>query len=117
MVGYYLLPDDDPTRSALYGIDILFSLVFLADSVYLLVRAPDKKAYLRWGWLDFLGSVPFFVALRVCRVARLARRAFQEFQTGAARVQGESSRRHTPPHHVLYLHHGPQHRQPARPAL
>ena len=73
MAGYFLLPDDDPTRSALYHIDILLSLVFLTDSVHLLVRAPDKKAYLRWGWLDFLGSVPSFVALRAFRVARLVR--------------------------------------------
>lgn len=31
IAGYFLLPEDDPTRVALYNIDILLSVVFLAD--------------------------------------------------------------------------------------
>ena len=44
-----------------------------ADSVRSLVRAPDKRAYRRWGWLDFLGSVPSVLPLRLARQARLPR--------------------------------------------
>ncbi|MFC2030881.1 ion transporter [Chloroflexota bacterium] len=73
MAGYFLLPKGDPTRDALFYIDFLLGIVFLADSFYLLFRAPDKKAYLRWGWLDFLGSVPSFIPLRIFRIARLVR--------------------------------------------
>ena len=44
-----------------------------ADSVRSLIRAPDKRAYPRWGWLDFLGSIPAVLSLRFARLARLPR--------------------------------------------
>jgi voltage-gated potassium channel len=44
-----------------------------ADSVRSLIQAPDKRASLRWGWLDFLGSVPSVLPLRLARLARLPR--------------------------------------------
>jgi voltage-gated potassium channel len=73
VAAYYLLPLTAPTRQALLWIDLPISLIFLADSFGCLRRAPDKAAYLRWGWLDFVGSVPLLLPLRVTRLARLAR--------------------------------------------
>jgi voltage-gated potassium channel len=35
--------------------------------------APDKLAYLKWGWLDFLGSLPALPAFRLFRLWRLVR--------------------------------------------
>ena len=74
MVGaYYLLPLTGATKQALLWIDIPISLIFLADAFRSLRRASDKRAYLKWGWLDFLGSIPLVLPLRIARLARLAR--------------------------------------------
>lgn len=92
LVTYYLLPVSSSTRQALLLIDFLLCVIFLYDSFRSLLRAPDKRAYLKWGWLDFLGSIPLVVPLRVARVARLVRagrvvrarsprKVLEEFQT------------------------------------
>ena len=73
MAAYYLFPLTEATEQALLWIDIPISLIFLADSLGSLRRAPDKRAYLKWGWLDFLGSVPLLLPLRMARVGRLIR--------------------------------------------
>ena len=70
---YYLLPLTEATEQALLWIDIPISLIFLADAFGSLRRAPDKRAYLKWGWLDFLGSIPLILPLRIARLARLVR--------------------------------------------
>ncbi len=73
VAAYYLLPLTGATRQALLWIDLPISLIFLADSFGSLRRAPDRRAYLRWGWLDFLGSIPLVLPLRIARLARLVR--------------------------------------------
>jgi len=73
LVTYYLLPVSSSTRQALLLIDFLLCVIFLYDSFRSLFRAPNKWAYLKWGWLDFMGSIPLVVPLRVARVARLVR--------------------------------------------
>jgi voltage-gated potassium channel len=73
VVAYWLLPVSAATRQALFRSDILLSVIFLADSFRSLLRAPDKWAYLKWGWLDFLGSVPAVLPLRFARLARFIR--------------------------------------------
>jgi len=73
LVIYWLFPISVATRQALFRIDILLSLIFLADSFRSLFRAPDKWAYLKWGWLDFLGSIPAVLPLRFVRLPRLVR--------------------------------------------
>lgn len=73
VVAYWLLPVSAATRQALFRSDILLSVIFLADSFRSLLRAPDKGAYLKWGWLDFLGSVPAVFPLRFARLARFIR--------------------------------------------
>lgn len=73
VVAHYLLPLTAATTQALLWIDLPISLIFLADSFRSLRRAADKRAYLKWGWLDFLGSVPLVLPLRITRLARVAR--------------------------------------------
>jgi voltage-gated potassium channel len=73
LVVYWLLPISQATKQALFRSDILLSVIFLADSFRSLFRAPDKWAYLKWGWLDFVGSVPGVVQLRLARLARFIR--------------------------------------------
>ena len=73
VVVYYLLPLSEATLQTLLWIDIPISLIFLLDSIRSLRLAPHKGAYLKWGWLDFLGSVPLILPLRIARLARLIR--------------------------------------------
>lgn len=54
-------------------IDTLISLVFLFDFFRTLQNAPDKMAYLKWGWMDFLGSIPALPVLRMFRLVRFVR--------------------------------------------
>jgi len=70
---YFLFSLTEATKDALLTIDVVISLIFLADSFGSLRRAPDKRAYLKWGWLDFLGSIPLILPLRIARLARLVR--------------------------------------------
>ncbi|RMF03286.1 MAG: ion transporter [Chloroflexi bacterium] len=53
--------------------DTLISLIFLFDFASSLYMAPNKREYLRWGWMDLLGSLPALPALRVFRIWRLVR--------------------------------------------
>jgi voltage-gated potassium channel len=73
LAAYYLLPVTEATKEALLWVDLLISLIFLADFFRSLRRAPDKWAYLKWGWLDFLGSIPLILPLHLARLWRLIR--------------------------------------------
>jgi voltage-gated potassium channel len=74
LVGaYYLFPLTEATREALLWLDLPISLLFLVDFLRSLRRAPDKRAYLKWGWVDLLGSIPLVLPLRIARLGRLVR--------------------------------------------
>jgi voltage-gated potassium channel len=54
-------------------IDSLICLVFLYDFFIHLYRAPSKSAFLKWGWLDFISSIPMLGLFRFARLARVIR--------------------------------------------
>lgn len=54
-------------------IDFAVCLIFLADFFVRLWRAPAKGAFLKWGWVDFVSSIPMLDALRVGRIVRVVR--------------------------------------------
>ncbi|HSO27695.1 MAG TPA: ion channel [Anaerolineales bacterium] len=62
-----------PVYSLLLGMDTLLCIVFFADFVIRLSRARHKLHYLRWGWLDLLGSIPAFPILRIARLRQATR--------------------------------------------
>jgi voltage-gated potassium channel len=51
-------------------VDGLLCIVFLIDFGWRLTTAPDRRAYMRWGWADFLGSLPA-PGLRLFRLVRI----------------------------------------------
>ena len=53
-------------------VDGLSCIIFMGDFIFRVTTAPDRRAYLRWGWLDFLGSLPF-PGLRLLRLVRVYR--------------------------------------------
>jgi len=52
------LPLDPQVNTVIFIIDGLLCIFFMGDFFWRLFSAPSKKAYLRFGWLDFLGSIP-----------------------------------------------------------
>lgn len=69
---------DDPNLDAvLYVMNVLFSVVFLADFTFRLLTADSKSRYFfrEFGWADLLASLPFeqLKILRVFRVVRVFR--------------------------------------------
>jgi voltage-gated potassium channel len=62
----FRLPEE--ISSLLQTLDTLICLVFLADFFYRLYRAESKPAFLKWGWIDFISSIPMLPQLRWGRV-------------------------------------------------
>jgi voltage-gated potassium channel len=58
-------------RHPLLVFDTVICIVFFFDFLRSLYRAPSKQAYLRWGWLDLVGSIPGFPILRLARIHRI----------------------------------------------
>ena len=54
-------------------VDNFVCLVFLGDFLFNLVSAKNKLGYLKWGWIDFLSSIPSLYLLRWGRLARIVR--------------------------------------------
>lgn len=53
--------------------DTAICVVFLADFFHHLATAPDRRAYLKWGWIDLVSSIPSLDMLRWGRAVRLIR--------------------------------------------
>lgn len=54
-------------------IDTLVCFVFLWDFFHRLYKAPNRLAFMRWGWIDLLSSIPAVDPLRWGRVFRIFR--------------------------------------------
>ena len=69
-----VVPLSPATRELLEYADTGVCILFLADFVVQMVKAPDRWAYFRrWGWIDLLSSIPMVDALRFGRAARVMR--------------------------------------------
>ncbi len=71
-IAIALLANDPQIVSIVEIVDALSCIVFLGDFAYRLISAPDRRAYMKWGWLDLLGSFPF-PGLRLLRTFRIFR--------------------------------------------
>ncbi len=84
-----LVPMHKETRQLLDQIDTGVCIYFLFDFFVRLYQAPDKRKFLRWGWIDLLASIPTLDWLRlgqlvrVIRILRMVRafRSLREFLT------------------------------------
>lgn len=59
--------------SLLDKIDTLICFVFLYDFFWRLYKAHSKLAFLKWGWIDFVSSIPMLPFLRWGRIVRIVR--------------------------------------------
>jgi len=76
MAIIFILPQKSSTRDIWLAIDIIICFFFMFDFFRSLILAPDRKTYLKWGWLDVLGSIPGLPILRLARLARITRVAY-----------------------------------------
>ena len=60
-------------------IDTFVCVIFLADFALRFRRAPSKLAFMKWGWIDLISSIPAYDFLRWGRMVRVIRilRAFR----------------------------------------
>ena len=72
------------TAEILHWMDWFVCAVFLSDFFVRFHRAPSKAQFLRWGWIDFVSSLPvnIFQVGRVVRIIRVFRilRAFRSMK-------------------------------------
>lgn len=54
-------------------IDSAICLVFITDFFVRLYKAPSKRSFLKWGWIDLISSIPMFDFLRWGRLVRIVR--------------------------------------------
>ncbi|UCD99679.1 MAG: ion transporter, partial [Chloroflexota bacterium] len=73
IVIFYVPGIPDDAKEIAFFVDTLISIVFMFDFFRTLIRAPDKLGYIKWGWMDFLGSLPALPAFRLFRLWRLVR--------------------------------------------
>lgn len=57
----------------LLRIDTLICFVFIGDFIFHLVRDLRPGGYLKWGWIDLVGSIPYVQWLRWARIVRVVR--------------------------------------------
>ncbi len=74
----------------IFIVDLLLSLIFLADFSYRLFTAESKRRYFfrQLGWLDFLGSLPLPQA-KIARLGRVIRASLLLRELGIKQVVGE----------------------------
>jgi voltage-gated potassium channel len=86
MAAMAVLPLDPGTVRILLISDVVVCVVFMADFFTRLYRADNKWRFMRWGWIDFVASIPMVDSLRWGRLFRIVRilrllRAFKSAKT------------------------------------
>lgn len=64
---------DGETIRILQQSDTFICFVFLADFCIRFSRAPSKRQFMRWGWIDLISSIPMLDFLRWGRLVRVIR--------------------------------------------
>lgn len=68
-----LFPISSEVSKLLKYFDYFLCAFFFCEFLYQLTTATNKKAYLKWGWIDLLSSIPVFDTFRLARVIRIIR--------------------------------------------
>jgi voltage-gated potassium channel len=64
---------DHATKQLMLAADTALCLVFLGDFVWRLATAKDRAAYMKWGWVDLISSIPVVDTLRWGRALQIFR--------------------------------------------
>jgi voltage-gated potassium channel len=68
---FWQLPHE--TSKLLTYFDYLICTFFFLEFSYRFVKAENKRAFMKWGWIDLLSSIPMVDFLRAGRLLRLIR--------------------------------------------
>jgi voltage-gated potassium channel len=68
---FFVLPPE--ISKVLHFIDNCICVIFLFEFCLRFYQAPSKLAYMKWGWIDLLSSIPTYDFLRPGRTLRLIR--------------------------------------------
>lgn len=68
---FFQLPSE--VRLLVEYVDFIISIFFLFEFSYRLYHAPNRWEFLKWGWIDFISSIPMIGYLRAGRIFRLIR--------------------------------------------
>ena len=68
---FWQLPSE--TSKLLTYFDYLICTFFFSEFLYRFVKAENKLAFMKWGWIDLLSSIPMVDFLRAGRLLRLIR--------------------------------------------
>lgn len=53
------------------GLDVCVCALFFIDFCIRFARSERKPAFMKWGWIDLLASIPFIDAFRIGRLVRI----------------------------------------------
>jgi voltage-gated potassium channel len=59
--------------SLLQKLDTAICFIFLGDFFYHFYRSENRRAFLKWGWIDFVSSIPMLGIFRWGRLIRVVR--------------------------------------------
>lgn len=79
-------PLSSATSAIIQKLDMVVCLVFVADFTAGFIRAKSKARFMRWGWIDLVGSIPMIDWSRWLRVVRVVRilRVLRAVRSGRA---------------------------------
>jgi len=64
---------DARTQGLIDKTDFIICLIFQGDFFYRFYKAPSKRAFLKWGWIDFISSIPWLSSFRGGKMVRAIR--------------------------------------------
>lgn len=73
-IMFDMIFDLDPRISKLILLtDNIICVFFFFEFIYRLATSTDRWAYMKWGWLDLLSSIPMVESFRYARLLRIIR--------------------------------------------
>ena len=58
--SFLVLPNE--VKKLVHVIDTAVCVVFFVDFLFQLYRADSKAAFLKWGWIDLIASIPILTS-------------------------------------------------------
>ncbi|WP_428773007.1 potassium channel family protein [Vibrio sp.] len=101
--GLLFVPLETNTRQILIGLDTLICSIFLLQLLIDLIRAADRKHFVKRHWIDFIASVPLVEPLRYARLVQILRVLLELRSSRSLRKQLSRNRRETTVASILLM--------------
>lgn len=101
--GLLFFPIDHETRQVLIGLDFIICSIFILQISIDLIRATDRRQFLRHHWIDFVASIPMVEPLRFARLFHILRVVLVLRSSKHILIQLKRNRRETTLASILLL--------------